>query len=155
MMPSTDAHPYYVSIYEVNYGKEATFQVTAKLFIDDLEDGIANVLGVKELFIGTDKEVENADEVIMNYLSKGFFMRADGQNLDMTFIGKEVETDVMFVYLESPKVEEWKTLDGENSVLIDTISGQINVIHVQEAGYRRSYLLQKGDIRFSHKRKDK
>jgi len=62
-------HDYHMSNIDIEYNAETqALEIIAKIFIDDLEDGIA-ASGVEEkLYLCTDREVETGDDQVYAYL---------------------------------------------------------------------------------------
>jgi hypothetical protein len=78
------------------------------------------------------------------------------------FLGKETEFDVTYLYFESSKVAEWKSVHEwliSISFLTEVISDQMNVVHVVEKGkenpIKKSFLLHKDETEINLKLKAK
>ena len=139
-------HPYYVSIFEVNHNPDTkTVQVAARIFIDDLENVLMDE-GREKPYIGTERELSEADELIADYLNRHFMLTADGERIELDFIGKESETDVIWCYLESNPIDRIDTLHVKADLLIDMFPLQNNLVHTEERGIKKSVILKKGKI---------
>ena len=107
-----------------------TFEIAIKIFSDDLQLAISNEIN-KEVEIGTEREVENADELIQNYIQNHFNLLADKTKIKLNYIGRELiekEFFAMWIYLEAENIEDFKELMVFNTVLIEEHNTQQNDI---------------------------
>lgn len=137
-------HPYYVSVFEVEHNADThTFQVAARIFISDLEDVLKDE-GKESPKIGTPEEAVEANEWITTYINQHFTLTADGTPIELSFIGKETDTDVVWCYLESTAIEKVDTLDIHADLLVDMFPTQNNIVHMKIWGTKVSAILRKG-----------
>ena len=137
-------HPYYVSVFEVEHNPETqTFQVAARIFISDLEEVLMEE-GKDSPKIGTEEENPEANTWIADYLTQHFTLAADGTSVKLTMIGKETDNDVVWCYLESEAMEDFKTLDIYADLLIEQFPTQTNIVHMKVWGAKASTILRKG-----------
>lgn len=144
-------HKYYVSITEADYNtKSKTFEVSIKFIGHDLEKVLANA-GAPQLYLGTPKEVDKADEYIMKYINQRFHMVVDGQSLNYKFVGKEINNDdFIYCYIESSKVESPKKITIKNTLLTEIFSEQANTVYLKVGNQQLNYLLNKGKVSETH-----
>lgn len=143
----TTAHKFYVSVTNMVYSEEDdAFQITARVFIDDLDALLVERYGVKAK-LATPNESKIADEYIEKYFRAKFAVEFDGEPVHYTFLGKRYDTDVIICYLEIPKVHlsDIKTLSVQNEVLTDLFDEQKNVVHVKWKGHKKSFVFIKSD----------
>jgi len=136
-------HPYYVSITTILVNEdEQAVQVTSKIFVNDLELGIQEAYGIDSLYIATRFEHEDADKWIGKYITDHLKIEADGEQVELSFLGKEHEYDVVWCYLEAQEVSGISTLKVENTMLIALYTDQMNITHLEYGDdIRRSFLL--------------
>ena len=91
------AHDFHVSIAQADY-KAGEIQMTLRVFTDDLEMTLEE-RGAKNLRLGTPQEFAEADALIAAYLKERVRFELGDQSLPMTFVGKEVEYDLCYLYL--------------------------------------------------------
>jgi len=100
-------HKYYISLCEIAYIEEKqSIQVILGVFIDDLEVTL-NKDYDSNLYLATEREVENIDEIYEDYLNKNFNVIVNQQQTYYTFIGKKYYYDFVRFYLanlETPKL---------------------------------------------------
>ncbi len=147
LLAFSTAHKFYVSVTNINYSeKDDAFQITTRIFIDDLEDVLKERYGV-EGRLATDNESKMANEYLEKYLRTKFVVRLNGQQVTYDFLGKKYDDDVVICYIEVPKVglETLKTLEFENEILTDLFDEQKNIVHVKWQGNKRSFVLIKSN----------
>ena len=144
-------HKYYVSITEADYNTESnTFEVSIKFIGHDLEKVLANA-GAPTLYLGTEKEIENADEYLMKYINQRFHMVVDGESLNYKFVGKEINNDdFIYCFIQSSKVESPKKITIKNTLLTEIFSEQANTVYLKVEGQQLNYLLNKGNVSETH-----
>jgi len=141
---SSFAHPFYVSVSQIGYNPESkSLELACKIFVDDLETAL-EAAGAKDLYLGLDKEKSSADEIIDNYLRKHLDIRINGNKVEGSFLGKEVIDDVIWSYIEYPDVAFPSEISIDNTLLLDELEGQQNIVHVKIAGKEKSLRLFKG-----------
>ncbi|MBL4594497.1 MAG: hypothetical protein JKX68_11885 [Flavobacteriales bacterium] len=144
-------HKYYVSITEAEYNSESkTFEISIKFIGHDLEKAL-DVSGTPELFLGTPKEIENADEYLMKYINQRFHMVVDGESLNYKFIGKEINNDdFIYCFIESNKLETPKKVTIKNTLLTEVFSEQANTVYLTVGKQKINYSLNKGKVSDTH-----
>ncbi len=145
-MMSFSLHKYYVSITEAGYnGKTGTFELSIKFIGHDLEKALAEA-GAPELYIGTEKEIDNADEIILNYIEKRFQFIVNGDELEWKLIGKEVNNDdFVYCYIESNKALMVKEITIQNTLLTEVFPDQENTVYLSINGYKETFNFNKGN----------
>lgn len=135
-----------MSITDMEFNPETkSLQISMKLFVDDLDAVLEKEQEVK-VFLGTKKEHSEADQFIKEYLNTHFFIEQSKGSLPVTFIGKEVDKDYTWIYLE---VKNFKVKDETlltNSMLIDYFIDQTNKINYKEGEEIISFTLYKENI---------
>ena len=142
-------HKFYVSVTNINYSeKDDAFQVTTRIFIDDMEEVLKERYGI-EGNLGDGNETSLADEYIEKYLRAKFLVLLDGKPFPYTFLGKKYDNDVILCYLELPKVdlEHLKKMEIENEILTDLYEEQKNIVHVKWKGNKKSFIMIKSNAK--------
>ncbi len=141
----TTAHKFYVSVTNVVYSeKNAAFQITTRIFIDDLDDLLLERYGV-DAKLATSEESKVAEMYIEKYIKAKFIVELDGEVVPYTFLGKHYDDDVVICYLELPEVNlsEKKTISVQNEILTDMFEEQQNIVHFKWKGNKKSFVLIK------------
>ncbi|MEM6764042.1 MAG: DUF6702 family protein [Bacteroidota bacterium] len=136
-------HPFYVSICQIDYNREnESLEISLKLFIDDVED-IMQREGVGRLYVGESKEHAETNTFINRYLAQHFIIKVDGQEESLRFLGKEIESDAVWCYLEGTNIPSFSEIEIQNSVFMDYIESQVNIVHVKKAKTEKSLMFNK------------
>lgn len=136
-------HDFHVSQCEIQYRPdEQHVAVAMSIFIDDLELAL-RVMGYDSLYLCTNKENEEANIYIDEYLNQTFQMSADERPIKLTLIGKEASEDLMAVwcYIEAIDVSPFDELVLENKVLLEQFDDQKNVVSFDYLGRKKQHFL--------------
>jgi hypothetical protein len=149
---SANSHPFYVSICQIDFNKESqTLEISVKTFVNDLIFALKNE-GAPELFLDEERESRGADDYIFDYLKRNLKIKVNGKVTNYSFIGKELESDVVWSYLEITGVGQLNKIEVECSVLTEVFDSQSNIIQVTNGKGIRNLLLTKqktvGEISF-------
>ncbi|CAN1500356.1 hypothetical protein MCETHM1_00473 [Flavobacteriaceae bacterium] len=137
---SFGVHKFYMAIYQINYAPEKKMlQITSRIFIDDLNKTLEQKFK-KKFYLGTDKESLESLELLKKYLSEKFFIKVNGQTKTMNFLSKEIDGDVLVCYLNIKEIPKLSSLEIVNSVLIESLLEQQNIVHVTTFGTKNSFL---------------
>lgn len=140
-MSSMAAHKFYMSIYQINYApQKKMIQITSRIFIDDLNDALEKKYH-KKYFIGTDRETPEDEVAMKKYLSEKFILKLNGTAKPMSFLSKEVDTNVLVCYFKITDVSKINKLEIENSALTELNDEQQNIIQANISGEKQSLLL--------------
>ncbi len=141
-------HPIHIAISEVVYNeKSKALQITHKIFIDDLEKQIEQSQEKElKLRLNTDKEHENTDAYLNDYLQKHFRIKINGKAYKGVFLGKEYETDAVWLYVEIENIKSLKDITIENTILTDLYEDQNNFVHFNINKQKKSLRFQRGNI---------
>lgn len=116
---------------------EKSLSTSVKMFTNDLEEALSKSTGKKvDLINGTNKEELN--EWINDYIKKRLIVKVNGQSLGFQFIGFEREEDAIWSYIEYKNCPKPKKVIIENSLLYDHINTQINIVHFEISGDKKS-----------------
>lgn len=140
-------HKYYVSITEADYNTtNQTFELSIKFIGHDLEKALAEG-GVPQLFLGTEKEIDKADDYLLKYIEKRLHIVVDDENLKFKFIGKEVQNDdFIYCYLESDKIESPKKITVKNTLLTEVFKGQKNALYLTVGANKHTFNFDKDKV---------
>jgi hypothetical protein len=140
---SFEMHQFHISKTDVTFKPtEKTLQITMHIFIDDLEKSLEKQ-GVSKLYIGTEKEKQEANSLIIKYLQSNFLIKLNNKSLAYDFIGKETSNDkqALWVYMEVKNVKDVKNIFVENKILTETFSDQKNIVQINVPSKKQGYFL--------------
>ena len=139
------SHKFYVSISEVNHNVEdATLELSVQMFTDDLEAALEATTDDK-LWIGDpEREAVATDSLLAIYLDKKLTVSVNGKEREAVFIGKELEADATWCYLEIQEVDKLEHISIDNRVLMELFDDQKNLVHIYANGDEKSLFLRRG-----------
>jgi hypothetical protein len=138
------AHPYYISVTEVEYdGRTKEMVISCKFFPDDLESALKTHTGGKVDVLKGDKSVlgRQMSDYILHHLS----IEVNGKAVTPAFLGYENDQEATWCYFSVKELPEPKTLRVFNNLLYEYRKEQINMVHVIVNGNRKSTKLSLPD----------
>lgn len=143
---SSIVHPIHISVSEVNFkSQEQRVEVSIKIFTDDLEDGIEDLMN-QPIALNADNESEHADKKISQYLNYNFNIELnDKEKLSLQFIGKEYVEDAIWCYLEGNTPTNTTSFNIKNSILNPYFDDQQNIIHFYKNKSRTNSFILKSN----------
>lgn len=161
-------HPYYVSLVNMYWNEETrTYQVSIRLFWDDLEQALEEKHGEKA-YLATEWEIEQANEWIFGYLAEHMKVWGSGagaatggsgggsgsggasaiaqsdQPVSWTWIGREDEMDVAWCYMESEPINDPKEIALDVSIFHELFRTQTNIVYVKLDEEDKNMLFRRG-----------
>jgi len=136
-------HPFHVGLTEIVYQPQSnTYQVSLKLFTDDLELALKEESGnIVDLLDG---EIDTrTDSLLFRYASTHFSISSNDLALDLRYVGSEKEYDVTWIYLESAEIPEINHLLVWNELLLEVFEDQSHIVHYSDSSGLRSELIHK------------
>lgn len=141
LLAFTSLHKYYISVTQIDYIKDKqSVQITSRIFIDDFENLLrekydeGTELAIKE-------EAKTTDLYIERYLKEKIKIKINNENVDINFIGKEYDADIMRCYLEIENIKSIKSINISNSVLFDLFNDQQNIVKTKINSKQKSFIL--------------
>lgn len=133
-------HKFYVGVFQVDYFKEKkAVQITARLFIDDLEKALYKKYN-KHFYVTTKDEIPEANTYIYSYLEDKLQIKINNKVQKIQFVTKEQEDNVIICYLKINFKDQIKDLEITNNVLIDIFNEQQNLLHLNINGNKKTIL---------------
>lgn len=137
-------HPFHVSVCQVDHNPQTqALEITFKIFTDDLEEALA-AQGARRLFLGDARESQAVDRYLFNYLKHAVVFVVNGDTTAFQYLGKEIETDVTWCYVEIAKIAQVKKISVTSRLLHEIFEDQINLVHVRAGGKLKSLQLRRG-----------
>ncbi len=131
-------HPLHVSTTEMNFNsKEKSLEVSCRIFTDDFERILAKNYRTKTDL--TKPEMHTAmDALVKKYLEAHLHYTINGKSVKASYIGFEIDHEATNVYLEIENISSLKSLNLNNTILYDLFDDQMNILHVENKGQRKS-----------------
>lgn len=145
-----DIHPFHVGSAEFRYSaKNKTIQVTARLFMDDLEKAVREKYRTNVAFLRP-ADRPSMQKILAQYSTEYLKLKTDGQMQPLNFIGYEEDKEGVNLYLESPAMPKIPTkIEVGVSLLYNIYEDQINLVHILVGGQRSSKKLDYPNRYFS------
>ena len=139
-------HPFFITLTEVRFNPSSKkLEIAQKIFWDDLEVAMGKNFKEKVDFLNP-KDKAKLDRQVKEYLLKHNQVWVNAKPLTLTLLGYEVEEDAAWFYLESSTTEIPKSVEVQNTILLDDFDGQQNIVHVyNQSKSPRSLLLSEGN----------
>ena len=139
-------HEFYVSITEVRYNASSErFEVSMRIFPDDLDRALMARSGIHTQ-LATEMEHEHADSLLMVYLLEDFSLEVNGEELELNYLGKEPESDAIWCYLESSRIDNPEALTIRNSILTEYFPDQVNIIQAYHGKWNKGLMLDRNQV---------
>ncbi len=136
-------HPFYVSVCAIDHNvKTKSLEITFKIFTEDLESALEDQTK-ERLRLGSKDESPRAELYIKNYLERNVTLQVNGDTIAFSFVGKEIEVDEAWCYVEVAHVPSVRKLTVRNSLLMEKFEAQQNLVHVKVGGKQKSLVLWK------------
>ena len=139
---SFNLHKIHVSLTNIVYKKESkTLQITTRVFIDDIENIINKKYGLK-LEFDTEKETSETDKYLKKYFEENLKITLDNQEITLSYLGKEYDEDIVYVYFEMENIPDFKQIEVKNTVLFDLFDDQQNIIKIKDETTQKTFFLK-------------
>ncbi len=140
------AHPFHVSIttFQMNPVSHS-IEITLKLFSDDLEDAIHHD-GLQLINLGSKNEYIKSDSLIFRYLSNHLKILLDQENYEFNWVGKEIEHDITWCFLEIEDVNMFSKRIITNSIFVADYRDQLNITHFYKGKQMEMLMHHKDEI---------
>lgn len=142
-----EIHKFYVSIFLVeNNTKRNELEITARIFIDDLDKALESRFNIKPK-IGTPNQIPDVEKYINAYINASLLITTNSNQKPLKWLGFELENDVLVCYLTMPYVDKINEITVKNTFLTNLFSEQQNIMHFTINAKKSSILLTKSKIK--------
>jgi hypothetical protein len=140
-------HPLHISVTEIKFdGKDKELEISSRIFIDDLEEGIQTELKKSSLDILNPGKETTTDLLVSNYLTSKFTVKVDSKLVKIKYLGHEIEGDAMIVYWYAPNIKKLREIEVFNSTITEVHDDQSNLVHITVGDKTRSMRLMRGTL---------
>ncbi len=124
-------HDSFVSICTLRHNTDAsTLEITWRMTTHDVEHALLPVAG-RSLQLGTALETPEADSLLGAYLLEHLRLVQGDSLLRLRYLGKEVEMETLYGYLQVDGVDDPEGLFVTCSLLFDMFAEQQNIVHLE------------------------
>ena len=139
-LSSFNAHKFYVSIYQVDFVPEKKrVEITARIFMDDLNLALEKEFKTK-IQLGEKTESSQDVQFLQKYLMKHLKISIDDKEKNIQFLSKEIENNVVIIYLKIVDVKKINSFKIYNNALLELYSDQQNIIQTKFYNKKRNYI---------------
>jgi len=133
-------HKFYVSIYQIDFVPEKKrIEITARIFMDDLNLALEQEFKTK-INLGEISETSQDELFLKKYVKKHLRIFVDGREKSILFLSKEIENNVVIIYLKINDVKKIKTIKIHNNALLEVYEDQQNIIQTNFLKKKRNYI---------------
>ncbi|QJD81275.1 hypothetical protein HH216_07130 [Spirosoma rhododendri] len=119
--------------------KERGFELSIRVFTDDLEKALSETAGAK-VHLSNDKK---DDPLIEKYVRAHVaYMTPQRQPKALTYVGHEEEADANWIYLEMPYTEPFRGGVMKQNILMDLFDDQVNMVNVSYQGQKKTFVFR-------------
>lgn len=130
-------HKYYVSTTLIDFDLNSqTFEITLKVFYDDLEKD----LGLDSNVVDYEKDYNYLNKIFKKYLSDNFIIEIENQRIILEYLGYEKKRDQINFYMNLDNDLKNKSINIQNSVLFNSFPDQKNIILFRSGRFRKSLI---------------
>lgn len=141
----TPLHAFHVSVCEIVFDdSQRQLEITHRIFHDDLELALTKWSG-QTIDILNPSDPQALDSLIGQYLQEKTNYVLNGKDIESAYLGSEREEGVMYCYQVIPSVKKLKSLQINNTVLMEIFEDQSNIIHVERDEVTKSLKLNVGE----------
>ncbi|MBA4850577.1 DUF6702 family protein [Emticicia sp. BO119] len=133
-------HAFHTSLTEIQYNaREKSLEITIRLFTDDLENALTKLNNGQKIMIGGKND--NSDAVLNKYIQQHFaIITPQKQKRPINYLGKELEGDATWVYIEIPESQVIKDHVLYNDLMQEMFDDQTNLVNFFYAGQKKTFL---------------
>ncbi|MDH3494320.1 MAG: hypothetical protein OEM82_12270 [Acidobacteriota bacterium] len=136
------AHEFHTTFTTIEHNiPEKNIEITIRVFTHDLSPTLEKRLGRK-----IDLGREEIDSAVMSYVREKFEIRTKiGEVLIPQWVGKEVDAQVAYFYLEIPFEGELAGAAVLNGMFFESFEEQVNYVSVSAGDLKRGFVFKVGD----------
>lgn len=136
-------HKFYLSVSEITYSEsDQKLRIVSRIFIDDLDAVLLSRYEIDSK-LTTEFEDQMAQYYVEKYLKAKLLLRVNGTVLEYNILGHKVDNDQLVFFMEADfkELENIKSIEVQNEVLMDLFEEQQNIVHLQLKGKKKSLML--------------
>jgi len=142
------AHPLRLSLCEVDYSSEKQqLSVTLRLFLTDVNEAIVFDPYSEELAFCQSNESVQADQMLLDYLNRFFYIEVNGKRLALQLKGMDLKGEgdntALWLYFVYPQSSPLKSIEIKNAIFTDLFFDQNNIVYIHADEESESLMLDK------------
>ena len=137
------SHPFHATITSFDCKKDSKIiEVTIKIFTNDFEKALRADKN-DDLIIDSKNSLYNIDSLMFMYIKQKLIVSIDRDRKEFSWVGKEIENDITWCYLEIINGDDFSKISIENKLFLMFFDDQLNICHF--------YCSNKMETRMLHK----
>lgn len=135
------AHPFFMSVIDINHNqKEATLEISVRVFSDDLEKTLQQ-FSKQKIDILNPSQKELIEKQLQAYVSQRLKLTVNGKPVNFHILGYEQQMESTWCYFEAENQSVVNTVSVDCSLLYDYETNQVNIVHMKTKGIQKTYKL--------------
>lgn len=119
-------HNYHTSLTRIDYNADQKiFEISIQLFLHDLTPLLEKKMGSR---VNIEKSAD-VDKMLLKYLNEEFVLKdKSGIAKELKWVGKELDVDSVWIYLETPSSESLEGYSLQNTIFFRDFPEQANLV---------------------------
>lgn len=136
-------HTYHTSLTRINYNaKEKLVEITVQLFAHDLTPALER-RAKKDIDYEKSADI---DRLIFDYVTEKLVLKdKNGAAKKLVWVGKEVQTDTIYVYVETRSEQDLEDFQLQNTFFFESFPEETNLVAARWSGKKADLLFKTGD----------
>ncbi len=135
------AHPFFMSVIDINHNqKEATLEISVRVFSDDLEKTLQQ-FSKQKIDILNPSQKDLIEKQLQAYVSQRLKLNVNGKPVNFHILGYEQQMESTWCYFEVENQSVIHTVSVDCSLLYDYETNQVNIVHMKTKGIQKTYKL--------------
>lgn len=135
------AHPFFMSVIDINHNqKEATLEISVRVFSDDLEKTLQQ-FSKQKIDILNPSQKELIEKQLQAYVSQRLKLNVNGKPVSFRILGYEQQMESTWCYFEVENQSSINTVSVDCNLLYDYETNQVNIVHMKTKGIQKTYKL--------------
>ncbi|MFZ1686795.1 MAG: DUF6702 family protein [Flavobacteriales bacterium] len=147
LMLAPAPHDFFVSILTIRHSEaNKTLDLTWQMTAHDVEHALS---AVAQLKLNSQQEHPKADSLLNDYFHQHLHLFQEDAELSWKWVGREMEGENLFCYMQVEDVYTANDLSVSNSLLQDVFAEQDNIVHVEAQGHTLTHHFVLGEPMFT------
>jgi len=123
------SHPFHATITSFDCKKDSkNIEITIKIFTNDFEKALRADKN-DDLIIDSKNSLYSIDSLMFMYIKQKLIVTIDENRKQFSWVGKEIENDITWCYLEIINVGNFSKVSIENKLFLAIFDDQLNICH--------------------------
>lgn len=136
LLSSVNEHDIHVSVTDIELSADGKVEVVVKVFLDDLMHSMGLEMGAE-----LPDNYTSSDDLVNKFLENSLKLKVNGETLKYVLEDTTPSSPALWITLTGETSDAIKTIEVDNTILIDLFDDQSNMINVSYKGKRYSELL--------------